>query len=183
MNQIAELAEKTRANAQAEFDGIVGLGSTIMLGDILKPMPANILPSSAFTDIRWDAPIPVGDLSVMRAVPLLDRSGTLTGWRLRVQWAVPWWDDSDTKDHHHFEVDRHYFGFGGSSNTFLGILTEFNTAVMLCGLSTPEDDEQEIVDNYLRWVEHRKKSAARFAELDARVLEFEQMAMQSEDHG
>ena len=182
MDQLKDAIAEKEAELTAAFQRIVGLGSTMMLGELTRPAPEQITGGFVFRGVAWEpGSLPVGDLHLMRAVPIIARGGSLSGWRLRVRWALPWWDDSDTKDHRRFEVDRWVMGLDGDPNVFVGLSTEGNTAVLLQGFANPDEEEREIVANYRAWLDHRAANADRFTELDKRILEHELEVMREQD--
>ena len=110
----------------------------------------------------------------------MDGDGAVVRWRMRIRWAVPWWDNSYTKDHHRFEIDRGVFGFKGHPGLFYGFFRD-HTAVMIHGFPNPEEDEMEIIDNYRRWRDYRRENAEMFLELDARIEAHELEVMREQD--
>ncbi|NLV40606.1 MAG: hypothetical protein GXY15_05185 [Candidatus Hydrogenedentes bacterium] len=180
MDQLKRLIAEKEAEVDASLQKIVRCGALILLGEASSPVPTEIT-RLFLSSIRIGMNMQVGDLSLMRAVPALDEDGNILKWRLRIRWALPWWDDSYTKDHHRIEVDTWAFAIDGNPHLFVGALSGTNTAVILQGFPNPDDDEIDIVTNYKAWMKHRKKNAARFKELDAQILAHENEVMRSHD--
>lgn len=171
--------EEKRLEIQALLDSLTTPGAAAMMGSLpfeKKDMPLDKW--KTFQAANMNLSEPVGDIYCLRTMPVLDRQGNLR-WRIRLLWALPWWDACNgVKAHRRIELDRWQtegpYLYGVSNNGGVFFLQQFR-------FENSEDDELPLIRDCVAWRQYRKEKAEELAELDASVMQYELDLMREED--
>lgn len=172
--------EKKRAEIESSIVALVGDGATVQFGRIPDEKAGGELSPWS---VVWGPAMTLGDVRCLRAVPILDRNGEVSGWRIRLLVSLHWWDTPNgVNAHRRFELERWVVGLPGMDSVFFG-RSAGDAAVMIQGFhrDSADSEQSKTIDEFGRWLAHRRKNATEFAELDSRVLEFEAELMAEDD--
>ncbi|MBW7864194.1 MAG: hypothetical protein H3C30_07260 [Candidatus Hydrogenedentes bacterium] len=171
--------EKKRAEIEAALIAHVRDGAVTQFGVIPDSMIGGLF---SCWDLKWGPAMTLGDVRCLRAVPILNRNGEVAGWRIRLLVTLPWWDTPNgVNAHRRFELDQWGFGIPGMPSVFFGHGGDRALSIQGFRREFADEDQRETIEEYARWRAHRLNNAAKFADLDRRLLEFEAEVMAEED--